>query len=474
MPSDTEENNPALRIPQKGDAPKYSQMTNRQCYRAFIKRALMMESCMDDIEIEETEQDFETVIKEIESNLVPLQYSFATIDHLNAVSHKKFNFPNIETIRQSYIVARSRKSNSRQLYECMKIVDLNRDSLSKIQSRIVDKLLLEGRLNGGHIGPNEMEGLQYAIRKLTEEGNKFNKNVTEANKHFADFLSSPAIIGSLPENLFGNQKIRDIDPAAAYKPILEGSTDRNARKQFWLEYNTRALKRNQQQSNSVVIERIREARKEQAKMIGHDNYAELSMTTKMAGSVENVRSFLNTIHSKTSDSIEKSVETLTDYAKQRSKGSVTKLEMWDVDHYRKDYIRNEINLDDEAVQQYFPFPKVLQGMFNLALRLFQVHVEEAKKGTFDSWHEDVRLFNLVSPAGVCGSFYLDPYQRKEDKMIGTESSARVDFLLPRSSILSTHPLTCLTLNHCKPILTGEHLKLNFHDVRNLFQLVSLI
>lgn len=429
---------------------------------------------MDDIEIDEpcSDMDFDTLLGDIEKHLIPLNYSFAVIDHLNTVSHQKFNFPNVDNIRNSYLCSRARKTTSRVLYEYMKMFDSNRKSLTNLQSRVVDKMLLEGKLNGMHLSPSDMEGLVQEIKKLTEEGNKFNVNVNEANKHLAEFLSSPLVVDSLPENHLGRQKVREADPASLYKSILEKSTNRDVRKQYWVEYHSRALKKSQRYSNSVVIERIRGIRKEQARIIGYDNYAQLSMSSKMAGSVEQVRSFLNTIHTKSSDSTQKSLETLTDFAKLRSRGTVNKLELWDIDYYRKDYVQNEMNVKDEVIQQYFPFPNVLQGLFNASLRLFHVHIEEAEKGSFNSWNEDVRLFNIVSPAGVCGSFYLDPYQRKGDKLVGTESSARVDFLLPRSSFLSTLPLTCLTLNHCKPILTGQHILLNFSDVSRLFQLVS--
>lgn len=474
MPSDTEENNPLLRIPANGTTPNYSLMTSKSCFKAFIKRALLFESCIDDIEMEDDlgDRDFDSILGEIERNLIPLNYTYAVIDHLNTVSNKKFTFPNMNDVRNSFLRSRARKSHSRVLYESIKIFENNRKSLNKFQARVVDKLLLEGKLNGIHLSPNEMDILMFSIKKLTEEGNKFNKNVSKSNELFGNFMSDPALFDSIPEGLFGGQKVRDLDPSTVQKPILENSSNREVRKRFWVEYNSRAFKKSQFNNNSVIIEDIRGARREQAKVIGYENFAQLSMSSKMAGSVENVRSFLNTIHSRSRESVQRSLETLTDFAKQESRGTVRNLELWDIDYYRKEYIKNEMNLEDETVEKYFPFPNVLEGMFNTVLRLFHVHVEEVEKGSFDSWNEDVRLFNIVSPAGVRGSFYLDPYQRKGDKLMGSESSARVDFLLPRSSFLSTIPLTCLTLNHCKPILTGQHLHLNFSDVRTLFQLVS--
>lgn len=474
MPSDTEENNPLLKTPVNGGTPNYSLMSSKSCFKAFIKRALLFESCIDDIEMEDNlaDKDFDSVVGEIERNLIPLNYTYAVVDHLNTVSNKKFTFPNMNDVRNSFLRSRGRKSHSRVLYESMKTFDSNRKSFNKFQGRVVDKLLLEGKLNGIHLSPNEMDILMFSIKKLTEEGNKFNKNVSKSNELFANFMSDPALFDSIPEGLFGSQKVRDLDPSTVQKPILENSSNRDVRRRFWIEYNSRAFKKSQFNNNSVVIEEIRAARREQAKVIGFDNFAQLSMSSKMAESVESVRSFLNTIHSRSRDSVQMSVETLTEFAKQESRGRVEKLELWDIDFYRKEYIKKEMNVEDKSVEEYFPFPNVLTGMFNTVLRLFQVHVEEVAKGSFESWNEDVRLFNIVSPAGVCGSFYLDPYQRKGDKLMGSESSARVDFLLPRSSFLSTLPLTCLTLNHCKPILTGQHLHLNFSDVRSLFQLVS--
>lgn len=47
-------------------------------------------------------------------------------------------------------------------------------------------------------------------------------------------------------------------------------------------------------NNSLKIEHLRGHREDEAKLLGYNNFFELSMATKMAGSVDNVKSFIQT------------------------------------------------------------------------------------------------------------------------------------------------------------------------------------
>ncbi|CAM9824141.1 unnamed protein product, partial [Hapterophycus canaliculatus] len=52
---------------------------------------------------------------------------------------------------------------------------------------------------------------------------------------------------------------------------------------------------------------------------------------------------------------------------------------------------------EEELRPYFPLPKVLEGMFGLAGRLFGVSITPAD-GEAEVWNPDVRFFNIKDKA----------------------------------------------------------------------------
>ena len=126
------------------------------------------------------------------------------------------------------------------------------------------------------------------------------------------------------------------------------------------------------------------------------------------------------------------------------------------------------------MQEYFPLPKVLEGLFKLAETLFHVKVVEAPKPSV--WHEDVRFFNVFdldnSDSEPIASFYFDPYLR-EDKMLESQYSGWMIGIRNRSKICNINPLAATVFNF-QPPEPGKPSLLSFEDVEELFRKVNYI
>lgn len=53
----------------------------------------------------------------------------------------------------------------------------------------------------------------------------------------------------------------------------------------------------------------------------------------------------------------------------------------------------KFDVNDEVLRPYFPLPQVLEGLFQLANKLFGIKVEAAD-GLTPVWHKDVRFFKI--------------------------------------------------------------------------------
>ncbi|MBW3540060.1 MAG: M3 family metallopeptidase [Planctomycetes bacterium] len=91
---------------------------------------------------------------------------------------------------------------------------------------------------------------------------------------------------------------------------------------------------------------------------------------------------------------------------------------WDVAFWSERLRERRYEYTDEELRPYFPLQRVLDGLFGLAERLFDVTVRSAD-GEAPVWHKDVRFFKVFDRSrGHIASFYLDPYSRPENKRGG--------------------------------------------------------
>ena len=83
-------------------------------------------------------------------------------------------------------------------------------------------------------------------------------------------------------------------------------------------------------------------------------------------------------------------------------------------------------MSDEDLSEYFPLPKVVDGIFNLCSQLFDVEFSEVD--CEGGWNPDVKLFAIrdLKSDQILGHFYLDAYLREEKGYAGGLKSDLVE------------------------------------------------
>ena len=91
---------------------------------------------------------------------------------------------------------------------------------------------------------------------------------------------------------------------------------------------------------------------------------------------------------------------------------------WDTSFWSERLREQKFDYTDDQLRPYFPLPKVLDGMFALAERLFDIEIARADDEDAHKWHEDVQFFKVLRDGERIASFYLDPYSRPAEKRGG--------------------------------------------------------
>jgi oligopeptidase A len=215
--------------------------------------------------------------------------------------------------------------------------------------------------------------------------------------------------------------------------------------------------------NTANIRRILSLRKQQAQLLGFDNFAEKSLATKMAPDVDAVVSMLDRLRDAAWPHAEREMADLCEIAAANDLHDP--LMHWDVAFWAERLREQRFDFTDEELRPYFSFERVLEGLFAICNRLFGITVEETR-GDAPVWNDDVKFFNVRDEAGLhIASFYLDPYSRPENKRGGAWMD---DCFGRRVSVRGiVLPVAHLVCNQTPPA-GGKPSLMSFREVETLF------
>ena len=243
-----------------------------------------------------------------------------------------------------------------------------------------------------------------------------------------------------------------------YDAIMTHAHDRHLREKMYRAWATRGSDQgdNPDWDNSENIENILSLRHEAAILVGFKNYADYSLATKMAGSTDEVLTFLRELAARSRGAAEQELSDLQDFAGME-------LEPWDVTFWLEKFKQARFSVSNEELRQYFPASTVISGLFELAARLYDV--ELAERTDVAVWHDDARYFTIKNSDGeVIGGFYADIYARN-----GKRNGAWIDECISRQNLngKSALPVGYLVCNFPPRDDTGLSL-LTHDDVVTLF------
>jgi len=425
------------------------------------------------------------VIDALSLALEPLGWAWGVVNHLMGVR----NAPDLraahEAVQPAVVQASMRVSQSRPVYLAAKRLAAAPEwpRLAEAQRRIVQALVRDAELAGVGLEGAARERFNAIETELAELSTTYSNHVLDATKAFALTLTTKDEVAGLPDSLLAGaaQAARAAGAADAtaaagpwritldfpsYGPFMEHSLRRDLRERVLRAQISRASQG--ETDNQPVIERILALRLEEARLLGFASYAELSVARKMAGTVGAVERLLDELRAVAMPRMRQEFAELQDFARAELKDPAFELRHWDGAFWAERLRERRYSYSDEALRPYFALPRVLDGLFALASRLFGVRIERAD--ATETWHGDVGWFRVRDLSGEkagadIAAFYLDPYSRPADKRGG----AWMDICLNRRRLGSglRLPVAYLICNQTPPV-DGKPSLMTFREVETLF------
>ena len=255
-----------------------------------------------------------------------------------------------------------------------------------------------------------------------------------------------------------------------YLAIMTHADDRDLRETMYRAYVTRASEfdthtnaKGESLNNADIMSQVLSLREQKAKLLGFDNYAEVSLSTKMADSVAEVEAFLRDLAEQATPTAKQDLVQLQKYAKNHS---IDDLQSWDSAYIAEKVKQSEFSLSQEEIRPYFPLPKVIDGLFAIVERLYGIKVQE-QSDSVSRWHDDVRFYQLFDADDhLLGGFYFDLFARSGKRggawMNGFQSRYTYD-----EQDHQQLPV-CFMVGNFTPALAGKPSLLTHDEVLTLF------
>jgi oligopeptidase A len=430
---------------------------------------------------------WESFVEPLDDMNEKLARAWSQVSHLNAVM-------NSPALRDAYNAALPKvtafftaQGQDERLHAGFKALRASPefDSYTPARRRFADNELRDFRLGGAELAPREKARFRELQEELARLASRFQDNVLDATNAFGHFVTDERDLSGIPRDVLdaareaAKKDRRDgwklTLQMPCYMPVMQYADHHGLRETMYRAFVTRASDLGPPEwDNNAIISRILGLRRERARLLGYDSFADVSLATKMAGSPAEALRFMEDLARRSKPFAERDMDELREFA--RSELNLADIRACDVAYVSEKLRQKRYSFSDQEVKQYFPEDEVLAGMFRVVETIYGIRI---RPGRAETWHPTVRFFEIFDGAGgLVGQFYLDLYARESKR-----GGAWMDDAINRRRVGNRvqTPVAFLTCNFSAPvggrpaIFTHGEVNTLFHEFgHGLHQLLTQV
>jgi len=398
--------------------------------------------------------------------------AWGAVSHLNAVA-------DTPELRAAYNAALpvvtefyTRLGADERLYAKYKAIDVS--TLNTEQQQAHKNAMRNFVLSGAELVGAAKERFAKIQERQAELSQKFSENALDATDAFGYFASESELAGVPQDVIETARELAKTDGKDGYKltlkmpsylPVMQFATSSGLREILYRAYSTRASDQApaefSQFDNGDVIKEILSLRLEESRLLGYNNFGEVSVVAKMATSTDEVITFLRDLARRARPFAEKDLADLRAFAAEHL--NLNDPQPWDFPYIAEKLKEARYSFSEQEVKQYFTAPKVLAGLFKIIETLFEVAI---RKDQAPVWKPGVQFFRIERAGQLIGQFYLDQPARTGKRGGAWMDDVRARWLRPDTGQLQT-PVAHLVCNFADGV-SGKPALLTHDDVTTLF------
>ncbi|WP_405608611.1 M3 family metallopeptidase [Polaribacter sp. Asnod1-A03] len=342
--------------------------------------------------------------------------------------------------------------------------------LTTEQAMLLDKQYKGFTRNGANLNEVNKTKLREIDAQLSKLSLKFGENVLAETNAFEMHLTNEEDVAGLPESVkeAAQQLAQEQNKEGyiftlqypSYIPFLTYADNRELRKKMAIAAGKKAYQDNEYNNEQIVLD-IVNLRQKRANLLGYKTHAHFVLEERMAETPENVIDFSNNLLEKAKPAALKEFENLENFAKKLD--GIDQLQKWDGAYYSEKLKKKLFDLDQELLKPYFKLENVIDGVFEIAKRLYDLNFEEVSN--IDKYHEDVKTYNVTDNEGNFISVFYADYHPRKGKRNGAWMTSYKSQQIKNG--INERPHVSIVCNFTKPTATKPSL-LTFNEVTTLF------
>ena len=392
-----------------------------------------------------------------------------------------------------------------KLWELLKNYAENSDeALSAIQQRYKDEVVTSFTLAGANLAETEKLELKALSEKLSLTTKQFSENVLDSTNAWEHVVTQVSELDGLPDMAIEQARLDALakdygseeEPqwrftlqATSMIPVLEYAHNEALRKTIWQGSSEVAAV--EPYDNQALIIEILELRQAKAELLGFADFSDVTTCQRMAKSGEQALNFVHSLQEKVNDQQKDEFKALHDFKvsdleKKSVDSAVAKAPFtpWETGYWALKQLEATHDFNPDDLRPYFAVDKVMQGVFAISERVFNVSFKEQETTTDPEanphavavWHEEVKSYELIdnSTQHTLGYFYTDWHPRESKR-----SGAWMNGLWDGNPKQNKPHLAVISGNMTKPtadqaaLLTHDEVQTIFHEFGHLLhQLLS--
>src|SRR5881227_3603235 len=298
------------------------------------------------------------------------------------------------------------------VYKAIKAFADTHPKLSGEDEKLLKESLRDYRRAGLNLPPDERNEVEELRKELSKLGTDFDTNIVKSN---APVMFSKADLDGLPESFFASPGIKTGDDVYTvmanvtwqFNTVQENAKNEATRKQLYIIRETLA-----KDTNVPLLNQMLTLRNEIALRLGYKSWDDYQTEIKMAKTGMNAEKYINDLVAGIQPKFDSEVAELQKLKAADTKDPNAKIMVWDWRYYSNQRNKQKYNVDKEALRAYFPFQKVLDGMFDIYQSIFSLKFE--KIAAPYKWTDDLQLYLVTDAVSgePLGMFYLDMFPRE--------------------------------------------------------------
>ena len=354
----------------------------------------------------------------------------------------------------------------RAVYEQRESMALNTE-----QSRLLEETYKQFARGGASLPADKQEQLREINKELSLLSLQFGDNLLAETNAFKLVLESEDDLAGLPDFA------RDAAEAAAKEdgmegkwlitlhtpsriPFLQFSKRRDLREKVFMAYINRGNNGNEN-DNKEILARMASLRVKRANLLGYATHADYVLEENMAKDPQTVYRFLDEIWQSALPVAKAEADRMQ--AMIDAEGGNFTLQPWDWWFYAEKIRKEKYDLDEEEMKPYFVLENVVNGMFEVANRLYGITFTE--RDDIPEYHPDVHTYEVREANGeFTAILFMDFFPRASKEGGAWMSSYRDQY---RENGENVAPIITMVMNFTKPTADKPSL-LTYDEVATLF------